>query len=162
MIKKSEITKLLGLAAAYDQRTVGEADVEAWSAAGEVGRWNFAAARRAIVEHYARDADRPRITPAAVSDRLRALRGAAADSFEAPVIPADLPGPQYPTWYRAQLAEHIDNQLERWATTGQEPDRSLPAPRNQSLAELIASAPDHVRAELQAGADRIRDRRPLR
>jgi hypothetical protein len=160
VIKKSEVTKLLGLAAAYDQRTVGEADVEAWSAAGEVGRWSFAAARRAIVEHYARDADRPRITPAAVSDRIRTLRGQAAESFEAPVIPPELNGADYPRWYRAQLAEHIDGQLDRWASTGQEPDRALPAAGNQSLADLIAAAPEHVRGELAASAERIRNRRP--
>jgi hypothetical protein len=156
VITRNDVVKLLALAAGADQRTVAEEDVMLWLAIAQQERWLPSCAQRAIIEHYSRGADRPRITPAAITDRLRALRGQAAESFEAPVIPESLSGRDYPAWYRSQLAAHIDLQLDRWANTGQEPDRSLPAPsQNHSLAELVANAPAHVRAELAAGAQRM-------
>lgn len=158
-ITRNDVIKLLALAAGADQRTVADEDILMWHAIAQPQNWVPAAAQRVIIDHYSHGADRPRITPAAITDRLRSLRNQAGESFEAPRIPASLPNHEYPAWYRAQLREHIDAQLERWATTGQEPDRApLPA-ANKTLPELIASAPDHVRAELAAGANRINQRR---
>lgn len=159
-ITRNEVVALLALAAGADQRTVAAEDVMLWHGIAQAERWTPAAAQRAIIEHYSRGADRPRITPAAITDRIRTLRGRAAESFEAPVIPPGLPNHDYPPWLRQQLAEHVDQQLHKWATTGQEPSRALPTPgKSHSLGELIANAPDHVRAELKAGAKRIATRR---
>lgn len=154
-ITRNDVIKLLALAAGADQRTVADEDILMWHAIAQQQNWIPAAAQRVIIDHYSRGADRPRITPAAITDRLRALRNQAAESFEAPVIPADLPDSIYPAWYRGLLADHIDEQLERWATTGQEPDRGLPlTPANQTLAELIDHAPEHLQLELRAGLRR--------
>lgn len=155
-ITRNDVIKLLALAAGADQRTVADEDILMWHAIAQQQNWVPTAAQRVIIDHYSRGADRPRITPATITDRLRSLRNQAAESFEAPVISAvqDVP---YPEWYRAQLRAHVDAQLERWATTGQEPDRALPftKPGPGALAELVASAPDHVRAELTAAAQRV-------
>lgn len=160
-ITKSDIAKLLALTAAYDQRTVGHADVEAWFEVADISRWNFAATRRVIIEHYARGADRPRIDAATISDRIRAIRGAAAESFEAPQIPAGLANADYPAWLRRQLGDHVDRQIDTWATTGAEPSRAQPVEPALigSLNELIAAAPAHTRPELEAGVRRVQARK---
>ncbi len=150
---------LVSLAATYDQRTIGELDVKAWSMAASVARWTDpAAVSRVIVEHYSAGADRPRITPAAITDRLRAIRSAAAESFEAPRIPDDLRGVDYPEWYRQQQAAHIDAAVSRWATSGEMPRPAAIEPAGNRLAEIVASAPEHVRPALEASMTRI-DRR---
>jgi hypothetical protein len=51
---------ILALAAAYDLRTVGEADVEAWHAA--VGDLDFESCRKVVIEHYRNK--RERLMPA--------------------------------------------------------------------------------------------------
>lgn len=161
MITRNDTVRLLALAAAYDQRTVGDEDVLAWQMAAEVGRWTFSAARRVVVEYYARDADRPRLTPALVSDHLRKLRGAAAESFELPRIPDGLPDAEYPAWLRRQLAAHCDAQLDRWAATGEEPSRALPAPVKGpfDLPGMVARAPLQVRRAIGSGVRRMATRR---
>lgn len=50
-MNRAETATLLALAAAFDRRTVGEADVAAWAAA--LRALPFAEARDAIVQHYA-------------------------------------------------------------------------------------------------------------
>lgn len=52
-MKPAEVIDLLTLAAAYDRRTVGQADVEAWRDAANRGRWTYDEAREALQEHYA-------------------------------------------------------------------------------------------------------------
>lgn len=156
-----DIVDLLTLITAYDQRTVGEEDVRAWLLVAQLEGWTPRAAQRAVVEHYARGADRPRITPAAVTDRIRDLRRRAAATFEPPAIPDELPDADYPAWLRAQRDRHIDALIEWWAETGEEPQPALTsAPeRIRTLPELIAAAPRHVRHELVSAAARIQARR---
>lgn len=55
-MNKAETARLLGMAAAYDYRTVGPADVEAWHAA--LGDVPFDAAREALIQHYRESTDR--------------------------------------------------------------------------------------------------------
>lgn len=153
-ITRNDVVRLLALAAGADQRTVGEHDVVLWHEAAKLHRWTFPAASRVIIEHYASGADRPRITPAAVTDRLRTLRGKAAESFDLPRIPADVPDADWPRYLRAQLAEHTDQVLAGWAETGGPmPTRQIePARRPMGLAELVAAAPVEHRDRLLAGA----------
>lgn len=155
MITRNDVVRLLALCAAADQRTVADEDVTLWQGIGQMQRWTADSARRVVIEHYGQGADRPRITPAAISDRLRKLRSAAAESFEAPRIPDGLPNVQYPGWLRAQLARHVDGAVERWAVDGAEPSRAVPLAATGSLRELAAAAPDHVRAEIVAAARRL-------
>lgn len=157
-----DIVDLLTLITAYDQRTVGEEDVRAWLLVAQLEGWTPRAAQRAVVEHYARGADRPRITPAAVTDRIRELRRRAAATFEPPAIPDGLADRDYPAWLRAQQRRHIDALIDRWAETGEEPPHAIQAApeRIRSLPELVAAAPEHVRPELAAGAQRMFARKP--
>lgn len=148
----NQTVDLLSLAAVFDQRTVGEEDVKGWLLVAEVERWTFPLARRVLVEHYRAGADRPRLTPAAVSDGIRAARRQASDSFRVPDMPDALPGSDYPTWYRARLAEHIDAQLEGWAA-GEELSRGIIEPGGGPLA--IEAAPAHLREQIARDIERI-------
>lgn len=111
----AEIVDLLTLAAVYDQRTGGEADVRGWHAVAQIENWTAPIAQRVLIEHYSRVADRPRITPAAISDGIRDVRRKAAASFAAPDVPENVTGREYPLWYRTQLHDHIDRVLDAWA-----------------------------------------------
>lgn len=157
-----DVVELLGFAAVFDQRKADDLDVKAWLAVAQAQRWTPAAAQRVIAEHYSAGADRPRITPAAITDRLRQLRNRAAETFEAPRIPDGLANRDYPEWLRAQRDQHIDALIERWAATGEEPPRAIQAvpERIRSLPELVAAAPEHVRPELAAGVQRMFARKP--
>lgn len=161
MLTHNQTVKLLAFCAAYDQRTNGEYDIQAWQMASGPGRWTYEAAQRVIVEHYSAGADRPRVTPAIITDVLRGVRVRAAESFEAPRIPDGLPNADYPAWLRGQLAAHCDTIVDRWASTGEEPPRGLPAPAKGpvDLPQLIARAPLPVRREIDAGVRRMATRR---
>lgn len=156
-----DVAEILAFAAVFDQRKADELDIKAWLGVAQAQRWTSAAAQRVIAEHYSSGADRDRIDPATITDRLRALRNRAAESFEAPRIPDGLPNHEYPAWMRRQLAEHVDSVLGQWADTGEEPPRSLPpAPTVvRTLPELVAAAPPAVRPKLAAGAQRMQRRR---
>lgn len=138
-----QIIDLLSLAAVYDQRTVGEADIRGWHHVAVAQGWTAAAANRVVIEHYSRGADRPRITPAAVTDGIREARRAAAATFAAPDPPDDLPAREYPAWLRARRDEHIQRVMAAWAT-----GEPMPV-TEQDAAELTGSG----RAELEAGID---------
>lgn len=161
MITRNDIVRMLVMAAGGDQRTVGEEDVTFWLQVAQVERWHPAAAARIVFAHYCRGAERPRLSAAQVSDRLRALRNQAAESFEAPRIPDGLPDRDYPAWYRGQLTAHVDAQLDRFGTTGEEPSRALPvAPVVVGdLAELVTRAPLQHRKAIGSGVRAMRERR---
>ncbi len=92
MIEWDDMVDLVAFAASFDQRKVSEIDVKAWLMVAQQQRWDVpAAVVRVIAEHYGSQADRPRINPAAITDRLREIRRKAADTFEAPVLPEALP-----------------------------------------------------------------------
>lgn len=120
-ITPDNMIDLLSLMAVFDQREPGPEDVKGWLLIADLEGWDRDAVHRIVLDYYRSGADRPRLTPAAVTDRHRALRRAAASSFEDPVIPLDLPASDYPAWYRAQLNAHIDACMSRWAATGEEP-----------------------------------------
>ena len=146
MIHRNDVVRLLALCAAHDQRTVGTEDVDLWHGVATLEGWSLQAAQRVIVERAARDAGKARITPAAITDRIRAIRTAAAATFEYPRIPDGLPTADYPAWLRAQRDAHVDALVTAWAATGAEPPAQLPPgpPPNQigqrRLAELTAGA----------------------
>lgn len=66
-MNRNQTADLLSAIAAFDQRTVGETDVEAWFAA--LGRMKFADAIAAVIEHHKTSADR--IKPFHVLDIAR-------------------------------------------------------------------------------------------
>lgn len=72
---RQDIALLLAFCAAFDQRTIGEADVEAWHAALDcpwVPNMGRDEAQEAVVEHYRATAER--VTPAVIIKRIRDVR----------------------------------------------------------------------------------------
>jgi hypothetical protein len=155
--------KLLAFCAVHDRRKADKLDIDAWYDAGTLQRWNANAALRVAREYYSAGANRPRLEPPMVTDRLRELRRRAAETFELPRIPDDLPNHEYPTWMRALQAQHVDALLDHWSTTGQEPppQRAAAAAIVNNLRDLAMQAPSHVRQAIADGARRIHNRRPL-
>lgn len=92
-----EIAAILATAAAYDARTVGEADIIAWHAA--LSDLPYTQARDAVIEHYRTETRR--IMPADIRARVRAMREHLISRSPIPAPPAD------PTAYRANLADTI-------------------------------------------------------
>lgn len=141
MITYDDIVDLLSLAAVYDQRNAGEVDIRGWHAVAQLERWTASAAQRVVIEHYSRGAEKPRITPAAISDGIRAARRKAAATFVEPDVPDGIAGRDYPAWYRAQMAAHVDRVLADWAAGEEipEPTTTLEAHR---VRRVLTAGPD--------------------
>jgi hypothetical protein len=92
-----EVCDLLAIAAAYDRRTLGDADGDAWEAA--VGDLPFADARLAVVAHYRETRDW--IMPADVRQRVRSIRDERSRFIAPPAPPAELVNDEQA--YRAYL-----------------------------------------------------------
>jgi hypothetical protein len=105
-VTPEETIDLLTVAAAFDRRTTGEADVTAWHAA--IGDLEFSDSRDAIVAHY-RDSGEW-IMPADVRNRVKATR---RDRLEREIVGApsaelaDEPG-QYREAIRGRVREIAD------------------------------------------------------
>lgn len=85
---RDEIINLLSIAAAYDKRTLGEADIAAWSDAADRGRWTYEQAADAVKAHYA-ESERW-LMPSHVTDRIRSRRAEPARALpSAPERAAD-------------------------------------------------------------------------
>lgn len=130
MVTRNEIIDLLTLATVYDQRNADEADVQGWLAVAEMENWTAPAARRVVIEHYSRGAERPRINPAAITDRLRDAQRKAANSFVDPDALEGESGREYVERRRRLMREHIAQVMDAWATKGE------PIPEAASVAEL--------------------------
>ena len=155
-----DIAELLAFCAVYDQRRGDDLDVKAWLMVATDHHWTRDVAFRVAREHYGSGADRSRLNPATITDRIRHMRGRAAESFDLPRIPDGLPAGDYPSWLRGQLAAHCDTVLHRWATSGDEPPRALPpAPVVVSTTrELEAATPPPRRAAIVPGLRKLYDR----
>ncbi len=84
-MNRSETALALGMAAAFDRRTVGEADVAAWHAA--LGHLEFDDVKTAIAGHYADTTDW--LMPAHVATRVKALRRNRLAAVPDPLPDAD-------------------------------------------------------------------------
>jgi hypothetical protein len=144
MITWDEMCDLLSLAAVYDQRTGGDEDVKGWLLVARSQGWTVATAQRALVEHYSQGADRPRVTPAAITDVIRDARRKAAETFIEPDPPETLAPERYPAWKRARLAEHIDRVLAAWAD-------GAPLPVTPSAAAELTGGGRALEAGLMSG-----------
>ena len=91
-MNRNQIIDLLTVATAFDQRTVGEADVTAWEAA--LADADFAAARSAIISHYREQTSR--VMPADIRRHIRQNRRPDAIPFaELPAGAPDEPNQEY-------------------------------------------------------------------
>jgi hypothetical protein len=151
-ITYDDVVDLMSAASLNDYRTVGEREAELWLAIAVRERWTPAAAMNVVIEYASHGAHRPRITPAAISDALRAARRQAAQAFVPPVIPPGLPNSDYPAWYRRQLAEFVDAAVEAWAQ-GEDLPREAVGSGPPHLA--ISEAPPALRAEVERDLARI-------
>jgi hypothetical protein len=95
----NEVIDLLTLMASYDRRTVGKADVTAWSLA--VGDLSFADSQQAVVTHYRET--REWIMPSDIRGRVKAIRGERLRCTPIPPPPPELRGK--PAEYRRYLRE---------------------------------------------------------
>lgn len=154
MVTRNEIIDLLTLAAVYDQRNADEADVQGWLAVAEIENWTATAARRVVIEHYCRGADRPRITPAAITDRLREAHRKAANSFSEPEAIDGESGREYVERRRRLMREHIARVMDAWATRGEsipEGLTELEARRERRALTAgpdLATCPEHLREQV--------------
>jgi hypothetical protein len=114
-----EIIDLLTLITAYDQRTVGGDDVQAWLIIANAEDWTLPLARRAVIEHHRRGGDRPRIKPGHITDTLTELRREISRTvFHTPLVPprelADDPRAEI-AWRRDYARRTTDRALNAWA-----------------------------------------------
>ena len=99
---KSEVAKLLAFCAAYDQRTIGKSDVEAWAEAIEspwVPNIDLDEAQSAVVAHYRESSQRIN-----VADVLKRVKTERADRLSRG-IPPRRPGVPPTDEYRKARAE---------------------------------------------------------
>lgn len=94
-----EVCDILAVAAAYDRRTIGEADSEAWEAA--VGDLPFRDARDAVVAHYRES--REWVMPSDIRQRVKAVQAERLRVTPIPPPPPELLDD--PPAYRKHLRE---------------------------------------------------------
>lgn len=139
----ADAAELLTLAAAFDRRTIGEADAHAWAAALHDTPLDDDT-RAAVARHYAETSDW--LTPAHVRTnrhRIRAERlGDTPPIYEPPAY--DETGEQYVLRRRQQLAAIADGRIPR-------PAPALPAAPSDRLKATLARVgemPDHIRQQI--------------
>jgi hypothetical protein len=130
-----EIVDLLTVAAAFDQRTVGEGDAMAWHAV--LGDLDYADAQQAVLGYYADN--RQRIMPADVRQRVKAMRRDRLAREIVPDPPAE-PGP-YREALRAGIRQIADGHAVHLAIAG--PVREDPPPEEftEARAKLGPALP---------------------
>ena len=142
MITPDQVFDLLALAQAFDSRTVGVTDAEAWTAVAMSQRWQAPLAKKVLIDYYSAGADKPRITPAHVTDGIRKARKDAMVSFEPPVCPAHvLDGGRYPEWLREQPDAHADRVLADWVRGAPMPVAVEDAPGRLALPSASPNRP---------------------
>jgi hypothetical protein len=133
---RSEAATLLAFCAAYDQRTVGQADVAAWFLA--LQRYPLGLARDAVTAHYRERRDR--IMPADITAHIRAQR--RPDAAPLPVIEGPKASPEHIARCRAQMNAVIIEAAARF-TLDDDPDEVpmwRPGMDKQQLALAQAEA----------------------
>lgn len=99
----ADVARLLALAAAFDQRTVGREDVAAW--ASVIGTLDVEDAAHAIRDHYADPrASTRRVMPSDVLERCRLY---ARQRLSTRALPPPRVDPDDPAAYRAALASQV-------------------------------------------------------
>jgi hypothetical protein len=88
-LTQDQIVSLLQVAAAYDNRNIGSANVHAWHDAADRERWVFDDAVAAIKAHYAESTTY--LLPAHVTQRIRGKRQQPAPPAAVAALPAGPP-----------------------------------------------------------------------
>jgi hypothetical protein len=150
-VNAAEMGKLLGFAASYDNRTVGEAEVIAWLQA--IGDLPFDDARAAIAAHYGSESTE-RLMPGHIRRGVKAMRRDRIDR-----CPVGAPAPELtdqPVRYRETLVAAISSiadgkQVRRAISpagpSGPSGPTGLPADQIAALKARLAQAA-HVKPKL--------------
>lgn len=132
-MNSDEVIDLLTTAAAFDRRTVGEADVIAWQSA--VGDLDFPDARDAVVQHYRNTRDW--IMPSDVRRLVKAIRDARLTLAPVPAPPAELA--DRPRDYRTALKAALAKMARGWPA----PPRQITAKVEPSTEYVQIRGADH-------------------
>jgi hypothetical protein len=142
-VTPAEAVELLTLAAAFDRRTVGEADARAWAAALHDVPLDQDA-RAAVARHHAEST--AWFTPAhlrSIRHRIRAERlGDTPPAYEPPAGPET--GAEYVTRRRQQLAAIAAGEIPRPAVALD----AAPSDRLRAALARVGEMPDHIRHEI--------------
>lgn len=106
-MNRSEVAILLGVAAAYDQRTVGEADVVAWHEL--LGDQSAADAVQAVKNHYATETRR--VMPVDVISGVKRIRADRLERNPMPEPDPNMPVGDWLVWHRETLRRIGDGEL---------------------------------------------------
>jgi hypothetical protein len=175
MLTRDDVIDVLTAIAAADRRTVGEADVDLWSAAlNAAGVASRADAIQAVVGHFAESSEW--LMPAHVVRGVKAIRKARvaaaeeADGLVPNVDPDDAPA--FVAERRAILASAADGTLNAeayaaggWTLTGVPPRRPVgdltrATPEIAGRVKAIAATTRVPRADLTDGGERPKVQRP--
>jgi hypothetical protein len=139
-ISAHEVGMILGLAAARDQRTIGDVDIYAWHADLNEARLTYADADQALTQFYGVDQPamprehRYRVTAADVIATAKKIRAQRLKNFGYQPPPTDDDDPEYIPRYRGQL--------------GAVASGMVPPP---AIAELLAGEPHKALAAITGG-----------
>jgi len=160
-VNAAEMGELLGFAASFDNRTVGDADIIAWLKA--IGDLPFADAEAAVAAHYRNEPDK-RLMPGHVLQGVKATRRAR---LEHEVMPAPDADPDSPVTYRASFAAMLKRMADGFGgrlaiaspvREGPPPEAFTEAkaamPKPPTKQELAAQQAAESRAEREAAAPR--------
>ncbi len=147
---------LLTLIAGFDRRTVGESDVVAWHTIATECGWTFPLARRAVVEHHKRGANKSFLMPAHITDAIDTARATIRRQvFVRDLVPpkdlADDPRAEL-EWRRRHIADVTERALNAWANGQPLPQleatpASEPGQPPENVADMIGNRfrlPDHA------------------
>lgn len=162
MISYEEAGQLLGLAAARDQRNVGDADVLAWHADLNAGGLSYADAAAALTRFYAVDMaslepeKRRRITTPDVIGIARKIRNERLANFIYEPPPGD-DDPNYLQRLRSQIEATANGDVP--ALTERPALEGAPSPQMRALLSGIGRAVPESGEEAAAEAERDTVRR---
>jgi hypothetical protein len=101
-VKPSEAALVLTKCAAFDSRTIGEADAIAWAEALSSANCSLQDSLRGVTEHYTTTSSR--IMPLELINKVRAIRQARIKAAGEPDYPPDLTVAQERGWRAVWLA----------------------------------------------------------
>jgi len=144
-VNATEMGDLLGYAAAFDNRTVGDAEILAWLDA--IGDLPFDDARAAVAAHYGADPN-SRLMPGHVRQRVKAMRGAR---LAREVMPAPAPELTDDTIrYRESIFASIES-IANGKTVG----RAIAGGRSRGPGRLSAAEMAALKARLGTAAPKL-------
>lgn len=145
-MKKSEVAAILAKISAYDRRTVGEADIEAWTEALE-GRVTVQDALTAVRDHFRESTSW--IMPADVIRLGKLARRERVRAAGTPEIPADLSAADERKWLQTYWTV-----FHRYGPEDGQSYAYIAANRELGItADTVAAhmlAPDVVKAKIEA------------